>query len=304
MKDKKIYIIGSGVIGKSLSVFLQQESKDVILIRGSVDNIPEIKTSITIVDQNNLVHKQNITITAFSNLTAINGIVLIATKSFANKYLSEKLKQINGDFSIVLLQNGLHVEKPFESFDKVYRCVLFSGGEVINNEKISFKMVASSPVGNIYGKNRGLDSIIKQISTPYFGFREEQDIIKHIWNKVIINCAFNSICPLLEVDNGIFYRNPRVARHAKIIIEECVALSKKLNIELNQNDIEEHLMLISKQSNGQLVSTYQDIQNKRKTEIESLNLEIARLANEIGVPELVTNTRLLGELIQLKSNIK
>ena len=33
-----IYIIGSGAIGKTLAVFLKLENKNVILIRGSVDD--------------------------------------------------------------------------------------------------------------------------------------------------------------------------------------------------------------------------------------------------------------------------
>ena len=108
MKETKIYIVGSGAIGKALAVFLQQENKEVVLVRGSVDNIPDSEDEITLIGKDQIFHQKIIT-TTFSGLQAINGIVLIATKAFANTEIAAKLKDKDGDFSIVLLQNGLHV---------------------------------------------------------------------------------------------------------------------------------------------------------------------------------------------------
>lgn len=304
MKKNKIYIIGSGAIGKALAVFLQQEHKEVIIVRGSVDNVPDEKALTTITNKENQKFQQEITTTTFSSLNDINGIVLITAKAFANASLAQKLKEKKGSFSIVLLQNGLNVEKPFEDFKNIFRCVLFATSQIIDKNNISFKMVTDSPVGNLQNENSNLDAIIKQINTPYFSFKSEPDILKVVWEKVIINCAFNSICPLLEVDNGIFHRNLEATELAKTIIDECVAIAHNQGIILTPKEIEEKLILISQRADGQLISTYEDIRNSRKTEIDSLNLEISRLANEIGMPELVTNTRLLGEMIQLKSKIR
>ncbi len=303
MKKDKIYIVGSGAIGKALAVFLKLENKDVILVRGSIDHVPAKEILITVTNQDNQKFQQRIMTTTFSHLTSINGIVVIATKAFANAELARKLKNIKGDFSIVLLQNGLNIEKTFEFFDRVYRCVLFSTSQVTSGNNVSFKMVTDSPIGTIQGEHSNLDAIVNQINTPYFGFKSDPNILKHVWNKVIINCAFNSICPLLEVDNGIFYKNYEATKLAGTIISECVALAYEYEMELDQKEIEEKLLLISQRANGQLISTYEDIRNKRRTEIESLNLEVARLADEIGMPELVPNTRLLGEMIQIKSKI-
>ncbi len=304
MKNNKIYIIGSGAIGKALAVFLQHEKKNVVLVRGSVDNLPDEETLITVTNQDHQKFQQKITTTTISNLTDINGVVLIATKTFANAKLAQILNDKKGSFSIILLQNGLNIERPFASFEEVYRCVLFSTSQIQSENEIAFKTVAASPIGKIQQHNSNQDELIDHIDTPYFSFESVPDISKHVWIKVVINCAFNSICPLLEIDNGIFYRNSEAVKLASIIIGECVALAGKYEVELDQKEIEGKLVLISRRSDGQLISTYEDIRNKRRTEIESLNLEISRLANEIGMPELVTNTRLLGEMIGLKSQIK
>lgn len=303
MENSKIYIVGSGAIGKALAVFLQQENKEVVLVRGRVDHIPDTEDTLTVVGKESTL-QQKITTTTFHGLQAINGIVLIAAKAFANTEIAKKLKDKEGDFAIVLLQNGLHIEQPFQEFNRVYRCVLFSTSQVTGHNEVTFKSVTSSPVGNLQGKNDGLGDLVDTINTQHFGFRAEPNIMPHVWTKVIANCAFNSICPLLETDNGIFARNAKVLQLARTVIEECVSLAHRQGIDIDKHAIEKNLMLISQRSDGQLISTYVDILHHRRTEIESLNLEISRMADDLGIPETVTHTRLLGELVQLKSTSK
>jgi 2-dehydropantoate 2-reductase len=49
-----------------------------------------------------------------------------------------------------------------------------------------------------------LENIILQLNNSHFQFRAEENIQPLIWKKAINNCIFNSICPLLETDNGSF----------------------------------------------------------------------------------------------------
>ncbi|WP_341224427.1 2-dehydropantoate 2-reductase [uncultured Arcticibacterium sp.] len=299
----KIYIVGAGAIGKALSVFLQQENKDVSIIRGSVDHCPTERETIKVFNQKGEVFIQNISTTTFSQIAEINGIVLITTKTFANSFIANKLKGKKGNFSIILLQNGLNIEKPFGDFKELYRCVLFSTSQVLENQEVSFKTVAPSPVGLINGNLNTLGRILSIINTSHFVFETETDILKHVWDKVIINCAFNSICPLLEVDNGVFKNNNEALKLARTVILECSNLASEYGIKTDAKGIEKKLMQISDRAKGQLISTYEDIRKNRRTEIDSLNLEISKLADELGKPEIVQTTTLLGKLIKLKSEI-
>lgn len=303
MENNKIHIIGSGAIGKALAVFLKLEGKETILVRGSIDHLKESKDVITVRDNKDRIFEERITTTTFSNLTELNGIVLITTKTFANAEIAKKLSNLKGDYSIVLLQNGLNIETPFNTFKSVFRCVLFTTSQIIDNGEVRFKAVTASPVGSINNRNGNLEKLVSRIHTEHFAFRAEPNIEHFVWNKVIINCAFNSICPLLEVDNGIFYRNDDVASIARTVIKECVSLSRKVGLQLNEDEIEKSLLLISERADGQLISTYDDIRKKRRTEIESLNLEMARLAESIGVPEIVPFTKALGLTVLEKSKL-
>jgi 2-dehydropantoate 2-reductase len=302
--NNKIYIIGSGAIGKALAVFLQSEKRNVQLVRGRVDNEQAHFEKITVVYNQAETLEEQISVTTLSNLLEIDGIVLVTTKSFSNDTIAKKLKEKRGDFPIIIMQNGLNIERPFEHLElkNIYRCVLFTTSQISKNGDVMFKSVAPSAIGSLQGENDEAEGLVQQINTQRFQFRSEENILNLIWEKAIINCAFNSICPLLEIDNGIFYRNAMALNLAEVIVRECLDVAKEYQIALVEKTIFEKLLLISKRAEGQLISTYEDIRNGRKTEIDSLNLEMARLAEKVGKPELVRVTKFLGEMIAIKSN--
>ena len=87
------------------------------------------------------------------------------------------------------------------------------------------------------------------------------------------------------------------------MIEECISICTEKRIQLSADEVVESLLLISKFSDGQLISTLQDIRNGRKTEIETLNFAIVNMAKALNKENAVRETRLLGELTKLKSEI-
>lgn len=297
-----VYIVGVGAIGKALAVSLQHENRTVTLIRGSVDNMHEKKERITLRKQNGNTITEEIAITTFSNLPEINGILVITIKTFANINLAKKLKKKQGNFSIVLMQNGINIEDSYKHFPDLYRCVIFSSSQ-ITEKYVSFKPVDDSPIGRIRAKSTHLKDIVSTLHTSLFRFRAEINIDRIIWEKVAINCAFNSICPLLDVDMGIFHRNKQAYKLAETVINECANLAKAYKIPVEEQIVLNKFLDASKQANGHSISTMQDIKFKRKTEIDSLNLEVARLAMKINKPELVKHTQLLGEIISVRSNL-
>ncbi len=306
LNHNTIYIIGAGAIGKALAVFLKLEGKNVILIRGSIDDksnyFEKIKVELT---NNNTEVEAKVRVSTISNFSTLNGIVVLTNKSHGNRHLAQALKNKINNSPIVILQNGLDVEQPFidHSFTEIYRCVLFVTSQSISENKVKFKPISASLIGMIQGDLEPLKKIVELLGSKYFPFEVEENIQPMIWTKAIVNCVFNSICPLLETDNGIFHRNTHAISIAQRIINECLYIAKENGILLNSKDVIDKLILISKFSEGQLISTYQDILSKRKTEIESLNFAFVNRANELNKNNRVVETKLLGELLLLKSEL-
>ena len=302
-QDEPIFIVGNGVIAKALAVALSLDGKDVTILRGSVDE-PFFSQEPICVETGNQILKADIKISSISSYDKLDGLILLANKSFGNDQLADRLKEKARSSSIVFLQNGLHIESSFVSagFKDLYRCVLFTTSESVGKNRVRLKPVAASPIGPINGSPERLAVIAAQLNTSIFSFRAETDIQPIIWKKAITNCVFNSICPLLEVDNGIFHRSNAALEIGKKVIDECLTVAGAAGVQLTKQEVIENVLMISRFSDGQKISTYQDILNRRETEIESLNFAITAAAKRLGNMQ-VPATSLLGELIRVKSAI-
>lgn len=301
-----IYIIGVGAIGMPLAVLLKQSGKEVILLRGRRGSSPETEEAgITVECSDGISLTASIPIRSLEQVDQLNGLILLTSKSFGNWELAQRLSGKTGHSPLILLQNGLGIEEPFleAGFPEVYRCVLLATSQVRAPHTVSYKPVAASPIGVIRGCESRLMELVEQLSTVQFPFRAEGAIQQAIWEKVIVNCVFNAICALLVVDNGIFHRNASALALAREIIGECVAVAGEVGIVLNREEVEQRLLQISQRSEGQLISTLVDINHGRETEIDTLNLAVACLAERVGRPDLASRTRLLGELTRMKSEV-
>lgn len=302
---ERVFIVGAGAIGLPLAVHLVNHGRQVTAVRTSTDDISQQKVEITIQGSTGQAIKTPVEMVSLSKLERISGIIVVTAKSYANKEIASRLKEKHITAPIVILQNGLGVEKPYidSRVQEIYRCILYATSQKKGNNNYSFRTIAASPIGIIKGDENRLNKIVKTLNTVDFPFRAEMDIQKEIWKKAIINSVFNSICPLLEIDNGIFNRDKKSAELAREIVEECIQVTNRLKVELTENEIMEQIYTISNGSDGQLISTLQDIKNGRETEIESLNLEISRVAEKLTPPVAISKTKLLGNMILLKSQI-
>ena len=304
--QKTIYIIGYGAVGKALAVSLTLSGRKVIILRGRPDNTPGRVENVQVDMPGKPLLEAKIEINTVDNFQQLDGIIVLTNKSYGNGSLAEALKNKIGNAPVVLLQNGLGVEQVFtqNGFPEVYRCVLFITSQAVSADRVSYKPVAISPIGIVSNKSTTLDAVVEALNTPSFPFKVETDIEPIIWKKAIANSVFNSICPLLDTDNGIFQRDASALEMAKRIIKECVGVARAKGVELTEEDVTESVLLISRLSDGQLISTLQDINNNRRTEIDTLNFQIVEIAKTVDKADDVKETRLLGELTRLKSELK
>lgn len=297
-----IYILGSGAIGFPLAAYLANAGRTVVAVRTSRNDVPRGTITVTVHNGANRISTPVETI-SLSRLTRLDGTIVITTKSYANKAVARELKDKAAKGPVVIMQNGVGVEKPFldAHFSPIYRCILYVTSQATSEYEFTFRPITSSPMGIVNGNESGLKKCVEDLTTDGFPFRSEANIQREIWKKAIINSVFNSICPLLDVDNGVFVRDEETANLARALVRECVTLTDRLNMGLGESELMEQIMQISKGSDGQLISTLQDIRIGRETEIEFLNLEIARVAAAMQPRLHLPRIELLGKMILAKS---
>jgi 2-dehydropantoate 2-reductase len=130
-----IYLVGNGVIAKSLAVSLLSNNRKVTILRGSVDQQP-VTSEVIRLDAGNELLQAEVNISTISNYDKLGGLILLTTKTFGNKAIADKLRGKVGTSPVVLLQNGLHIESSFMDFPALYRCALFATSQMDDEGKI------------------------------------------------------------------------------------------------------------------------------------------------------------------------
>jgi 2-dehydropantoate 2-reductase len=302
MTDGSIYIMGGGAIGMALAASLVRAGRRAVLVRTRDGGSAEGVLGVTVRGAEGEEWSVAVETVRLADLVQPQGIIVVTSKSHANAAIAAALLEKNAAGPVVVLQNGMGVEAPFlEAGFDVYRCILYVTGQMVSEAVLDFRPVASCPIGVIRGNQRELKDCVQSLDTPFFPFHLEEAIQRDIWKKTIINSVFNAICPILEVDNGIFSRDPQAMELAEEVLGECALLAERHGIHLPKVELIENVLRISRSSSGVFISTLQDIRNGNRTEMDSLNMELARAAAAARPPLDLTRTELLGRLTLLKS---
>jgi 2-dehydropantoate 2-reductase len=303
MKDSGvIYIVGSGAVGTALAVCLVSEGRRVVAVRTRKAADSRGVVEVGMRDGRDRLEASIETI-GLSALREVNGIIVITAKAQANAMIARELKSRGASGPIVVMQNGVQVETPFieAGFREVYRCVLYLTSQALSEKEISFHSIKPSAIGTIAGDGNDLERVAGILGTRRFPLKAEGMIQREIWKKAVINAAFNSICALLETDNGVFVRSEAARQLAGEIVAECVELTDRLGLGVTKEELMDQVLQVSSGSQGQLISTLQDIRNGRETEIEYLNIAIARVGAAQDPPIALTKTALLGRMTLCKA---
>lgn len=306
MAKEMIYVVGAGGIGMPLAALLANNGAAVTTVRTSTESL-ELQLTDVVIDP--LVEEPRHARVRTLSLSKISGsdggIIAVTAKATANRYIAPELFRRIGDLPVVIMQNGIGVETPFieAGFTNVYRCVIYATGQQTDTSTYRFREVAASPIGAVHGDGTETAAIVNRLCTPAFRFETAERIERDVWKKAILNAAFNSICPLMNVDNGVFHRESDVAQIARTILEEANEVAQRIGINLTTEELMEQLLLISRRSDGQLISTLQDLNSGKETEIDYLNLAISHVGAALEPPVDPKMTRVLGELVSAKSRI-
>jgi len=107
-------------------------------------------------------------------------------------------------------------------------------------------------------------------------FREQQ------WNKLFANLAINPITALTRRENGIVLSRS-LEGTVKNIVDECVLVARKEGINAESEKVLETVFSVAEKTSANTSSMLQDVLRERRTEIDSINGYVVRLAKKHGI---------------------
>jgi 2-dehydropantoate 2-reductase len=222
-------------------------------------------------------------------------VILLCVKSFDTQPACRQAQNLLAPEGLVLsLQNGLG---NLEEVARVFGGRRTIGGRVIFGAHIAEPgrttvTVYAAPVllGAIHAQadRERLARVVAHLDQAGIPTRLVEDILVHLWAKVLYNCALNPLGAVLGVPYGALVENPETREFMNRIISEIYAVARAKGLRLEPPGAATYfhhfLTELVPPTAAHRPSMWQDLQAGRRTEIEALNGAICRYGKETGIP--------------------
>ncbi len=307
MREKewpRIAVVGAGAVGCYFGGMLARAGAPVTLI-GRAPHVETINRDGLFIDS---IHfKERVSISASTDIGAARDaqLVLFAVKTVDTENTAKLLApHLSPDTVVVSLQNGV---------DNAERIDFAAGIQVI--PAVVYIAVAMTGLGQVKHSGRG-DLIIGNPSSNYGAADAElvevaatftragvpcrisNNITVELWEKLIMNCAYNAISALSRTKYGRIARDPGAIEVMKRVVMEAIALGKAAGVQLSADAMIAAVLKLGSEAMPEAISsTAQDIARGKPTEIDSLNGFLVRRGAELGMPTPANQT--LYSLVKL-----
>ena len=225
--------------------------------------------------------------------------VFVCSKTIANEDIAVKLNEnkriLKDDFRIIIFQNGFGNDEEYLKYfskNNVF-CARVITGFSRPEPNVSEITVHTEPIllGSLQNVDpKPLKTIAENISQSGIPCEISHNLSEYLWAKMLYNCALNPLGTILKVNYGALTENPYTISIMNQIIAEIFEVIKASGYKTLWNTAEEYEDLFYSKlvpdTYNHYSSTYQDIEKKNRTEIDSLNGKVVKLAekHDINVP--------------------
>ncbi len=118
------------------------------------------------------------------------------------------------------------------------------------------------------------------------------DMMRMMWWKFMINVGMNQASAVMRASYGVFQLSPDARALMESLMREVIELAKAAGVNLSEQDITDWYAVLDTLSPEGKTSMLQDIEARRKTEVEIFAGKVVKLGNRQGVPTPVNQALL------------
>jgi 2-dehydropantoate 2-reductase len=300
----RVAVLGAGAVGCYFGGMLARAGAPVTLI-GRALHVEAINRDGLFIDS---IHfKEQVSVAATTELGAVRDaqLVLFSVKAVDTESTAKLLAPLLApDAIVVSLQNGVdNAERiDFAAGIQVIPAVVYIAVAMTGAGQVKHSGRGDLIVGNPLPDDDGSESELVEVAATFTRAGVPCRISKHIavdlWEKLIMNCAYNAMSALTGTKYGRIASDAGSIDVIRQVVIEAVAVGNAAGVPLSADSmIAAALKLGSEAMPEALSSTAQDIARGKPTEIDSLNGFLVRRGAELSVPTPVNQT--LYSLVKL-----
>lgn len=302
----KIAIAGSGALGCGFGYMMKKEGNDVTLIDFWDDHINAIKENGLSITVNGKEDNVIIPIGKPEEIKDTFDTVFIFTKSMGLRQMLEKIKHmLTEDTKVVCLLNGLgHATTISEYIPQkniIMGTTLWTGG-IDAPGKTHFMGEGPVEVQNSdENEEEGTREVVKMMADCGLNGVYSQNVNFTTWRKACVNGTMNALCSLLDCTIKELFETSQIDQLNEKIVSEFSRVAETEGVHIDVEETVNYLKGTAEKVGEHYPSMHQDLKNKRLTEIDFLNGEVAKQAEAKGLE--APYSQLITQLIHAKEDI-
>jgi 2-dehydropantoate 2-reductase len=220
-------------------------------------------------------------------------MVVITVKSYDTSAALEAVRPLVKEGTLVVsLQNGLNNA---ELFTMAYPGKAVIGVTSLGATKSGSGRVFYAGEGDTYfGVLKGDKTVAEKVAEVFNSIGLDsyttEDIIAELWAKAIINAAINPLAAIVRCKNGRILKDESLLKVAEMACREGESAAKASGVDLGVEDMFDRVKLVLRRTSENKSSMLQDVERRKRTEIDEISGEIVRRAEALGVDTPVNRT--------------
>lgn len=283
----KIVVFGAGALGSFIGGVLSQKYDVTLIGRAAAVNAIS-KNGLKIFGKTELKAHPKIVSSVDALKTEAVDLIIVTVKSYDTRNIVEDLKKIiKVETRILSLQNGLDNEETLQKQlpkTKIVGGTTCHGITLVSPSEIFHAGTGETIIGELTGKiSPDIQQLNEIFNSVGIDTKVSDNIIGELWSKAAINASINPITAITGLKNGFLLKSPALTKILENTCQEVIDVAKASALKLPSQNVIERAKEVARKTAANKSSMLQDIENGKKTEIDSINGAIIKIGEKHGV---------------------
>ncbi|TQS75662.1 2-dehydropantoate 2-reductase [Ornithinibacillus gellani] len=257
-----IGIIGGGAIGLLLASYFRKEHPVTLYVRREEQRLNLMEQGLTL---DSKYGDCNVDVALIQDIHA-QDLYIICVKQHQLQDVMPALYQVAEGKPIVFLQNGMgHIEKFQSPAHFIYAGIVEHGAIRVSDTNVHHTGSGRIAIAKVSGDGPSASELAVHLHQLDFRVEAADDWRRLLSEKLIINAVINPLTALFQVRNGEILKNSFIRNIARELCKESARA-----LRLSESSSWERVEQIAMATSENISSMYKDIQEGRKTEIDSM----------------------------------
>jgi 2-dehydropantoate 2-reductase len=289
---KHIAVVGAGAVGSFYGAMLARAGHRVTLI-GRPAHVQAISRNGLKLDLATSSTTEIIQIEASTELSSLHiaDLVLFCVKSTDSASVALQIAPYLSPNALMMsLQNGVENSNLIAQHvaNVVIPCVVYVATEIpapgcVKHHGRGDLVIGTMQSSRLSDPQKTLQAIVELFASAQVSVQISTNVMAELWSKLMINCAFNAISGLAQIQYGKLAALEPVRSTQTALVKEVIAVAKADGIHLSETLALQAVEQISVTMGSQKSSTAQDMARSKPSEIDHLNGFIVRRGMALGV---------------------